>query len=332
MPDDGELQSPTILFQSPRRALISQAELDALFSALHTVASTRGRPGQPLAVSLFDFRHTAHLSRDHTRLLADVCRSLCRVLGRTISVYLNTEADFQVLSIAGASFEQLVRSFAPTPVVAVFRFSAHSPLAFWELSPPLAFAVVEYMLGAEEPSPPPNREITPIEAALLRRFYDELLSTWTLTWRQLEGWNLRTQYVTASLARVDTRQVEQNMVQVVFQARVGKVNGSMNLGLPVSPLHILLRPTGPTIKPAVQTTAPWTAGAASKIKLEVAVQLPSVRLPLAMLRSLRPGTVLPLGLRTDVPLVVRVNHRPKFEAEGGLMDNHYAARLTNPLD
>ncbi len=335
-PGGGEGQMPGVGEPGADKPIIEQHELDALVATLEAVKSSprvRRRASQGITISLFDFRHTVQLGADQLRRLETEFHNLCRVLNRTLVPYLNTDANVQVLSVGISTFDQFVRNFAPQPVLGIFRFDAHGPVALWEITPPLAFAVVEYMLGAPEPSPPPARELTSIEAALIARFYDEILSTWQLTWPVLEHLPLHVEQVVTSLAKVDMRQVDQHVVHVVIQAQVGSVEGAMNIGLPTGPLRALLRESD-------RLGQGKGAGAGSKqmqevaarIGVSVAIELPSVEVPLRQLREVRVGSILPLGLPTTSNFIIRINGKEKFIAEGGLMDGQMAVRVEEALE
>ncbi len=317
------------------RPLVSEEELNTLLTALRSVSRTSRarRKGGPLTVSLFDFRHTVQLSADQLRALETEARGFCRVLRRTLVPYLNIETDLDLLSVSVASFDQFVRSFASAPVIGVFRLAPHSALALWEVAPTIAFAVVDLMLGASEPAVHQPREITPIESAVLSRFFGELLSTWVLASSAFAGLSPSVQYVTSSASKIDMHQVEQNMVHLVIKGRVGDIEGAMNLGFPIGFLRNVLRDDGESVTVRGQPADPAVlAPVVRRVLVDVSVQLPAVRIPLSSLRCLRPGDLLPLGLRSDSHLVLAVNDRPKFVGEAGRSGTRMAVRITGPVD
>lgn len=325
-------------FRSERsKPIIPQEEIDRLVSALQSVAQSARPPvaDRPLTVSLFDFRETVQLSPEHLHVLEGECQNFCRVLRRTLGPYLNAEVDVQLLSMGVATFDQFAKSLAPTPVIGVFRLSRHSPLALWEITPPLAFAIVQLMLGATELSPAPAREITVLESAILGQFFEELLSTWALTWAALEKSPPQLEFVTASFAKIDMRQVDQNVTHIVLQARVRHVEGAMNIALPISVLRPLL---AATMRAEADQLADQDRGGlplsstVSKVAVPVAVQLPPVLVEFDVLRSLKPGDLLPLGLHKDCGLVIAVNGKPKFRAVPGLTGSFVAARITEVIE
>ncbi|MBC7286491.1 MAG: FliM/FliN family flagellar motor switch protein [Armatimonadetes bacterium] len=327
-------QHPNLLGQVGRqRKLLSQEELDALVSALQAVAARGARgPQKRLTVSLFDFRHIVQLSPEELRSLEAECRTLCRILSRTIVPYLNVEADFQLLSVGVATVDQFMHNFAPTPVVCVFRFSGHSPIAMWEITPPLAFAIVERMLGASSHSPPPAREMTVIEMAIMKRFFNELLSIWQLTWRALEKARVQVDFVTSSVAKVDMRQVDNNVVHIVLQARIGDREGTMNIGLPVSAVRALVKQEDIRAGDEMEEAMKGVPSHVKPVGVEIAVRLPPVRMEFGELGRIRVGELVPLGHRADTPLVVHVNGVPKFVGEAGLVDGRMAVRIAEPIE
>ena len=86
--------------------IIHQQELDTLLSSLEMAERSR-RPGsQAATAALYDFRYASKLSPDNMRSLQGRLTALVNVLNRTMSLYLNTDADLREHSLDATGYDQ----------------------------------------------------------------------------------------------------------------------------------------------------------------------------------------------------------------------------------
>jgi len=315
--------------------LITQYELDVLTSSME-IAQKQAGLGQPAEVALYDFTDATTLSPDQIHELNDHCEVLAKVLTRTLSAYLTISVSVIFEGLDRPSLDQYIRGLPPNPILATFQLDPHSPPAVWQIDNQVAVCLINSMLGASEPaSPPPSHDLTPIEAALLKQLFNEILQTWSLTWPALNTLTPSIDQIVTTVASLDISSHAQQIVHAVFRFSIADLDGSTNLALPLPSFQHLLRTTAeaklPANKPTRSTLNTPICQHTFNSTLTIAAQIAKLRLPLRSLSNLQPGDVLPLDRHPSQPLTITVAGIPKFYAEPGRQLSHLAARITKRI-
>ncbi|MBU0606760.1 MAG: FliM/FliN family flagellar motor switch protein [Armatimonadetes bacterium] len=324
--------------------IITQDELDSLLASL-AVADRRRRPASEAATAaLVDFRHAACMSPDHMRLLQSRLAVLAGTLNRTLSLYLDTPARFRVHSLDVTSTEQYLRNLASRPVLAVVTFEGGTSPALWEISAPLAVAALHCMLGgASRPAGTGNErpfgEGTPLERAVLRRFFQEVLCTWSELWDRLKALRPQVESVVASPAGIDLRAADERLLSAMLEGSFAGTQGMLRVGLPLGLVKRLLRDERETVTAEEIVAGASAPNAASHLPacepvartpVTVAARLRPPAIPIAELLNLHPGAVLNLRLPAGSPFTIEVGDAPKFQAVAGSANGRLAVRIVAP--
>lgn len=315
--------------------IISQGELDTLLASI-TVADARRRPAPESATAaLHDFRHTSRLSPDHMRGLQARLAALTGVLNRTMSLYLSSNVHFYVHSLDVTSYEQYLRNLAATPILGVIAFDSGAPPALWEISAPLAYTALDYMLGGKgRGAEQPAAEATAIERAILRRLFQEVLSSWCELWDRLKTVRPQVEAVVTSHTQVNLRAMDERLFTAMIDTTIGETQGMIRLCVPLSVVKRLLRDERDVVSERDLTAAPETLPTAepmARMPVQVSACLRPPAVPMSELMQMEPGTVLNLRLSASEPFVVRVGEVDKFRAQGGAANGRLAVQITAPV-
>jgi flagellar motor switch protein FliM len=318
-----------------RTEIITQGELDALLTSIE-VAGRRRRPASEAATAaLYDFRYASKLSPDHMRMLQARLAILTGALNRTMSLYLNNHAHFHVHSLDVTSYEQYLRNLAANPILGVITLGGGTSMALWEMSAPLAAMALACMLGGNA-SEEQFGEPTPIERAILRRFFQEVLSAWSELWDRLKALRPHVEAVVASAAEIDPRASDERLFSAMLECTIAGTRGMMRLCLPLSVVKRLLRDERETVTAAdveahadVRNPADHlpTCGPLSATPVVVTACLEPPPLPVSELLQLQPGAVINLRLPANEPFTLNVAAMPKFRARAGTANGRLAVRV-----
>lgn len=314
--------------------LITQDELDTLLASIEVADRHRKANSVGATAALYDFRYAAKLSPDHMRALQARVVALASVLNRTMSQYLNSVVEFKVHSIDIASYEQYIRNLAVHPILGVITFGPSAPPALWEMSAGVAYVALDCMLGGGgSPEPDIAGEVTPLECAVLRRLFEEILSAWTELWDRLRTLRPQVQGVVSSPASADLRTVDERLFCVVFEVTVARTKGLLRLCIPLSAVKRLLREEKETVtaldlgQSGEQVPA---SGALADTPMVLAAYLTPPAISLATLLHMKPGEVLDLRVGANEPFTVSLSDIPKFRAQAGVSGGKVAVKLVEP--
>ena len=315
--------------------VITQSELDALLASLRVAESRRRRPSAEVAAALYDFRHAARLSPDHLRLLRGRTEALASVLSRTLTLYLNTTCEFRVQSLDLLSYEQLLKNLSGQAILAPISFGEGMPESLWELSHNLACLALDCMLGgrgAIEPGASPGT--TPLEAAVLGRLFQEILTAWMELWTALQGLAPRVEAVVSQPSAFHTHARDERLLYVALQASLVGTEGRLGLSLPVGVVKRLLRQEKRTGQGQEQSkvslsTLP-SAGAICQAPVKLIAHFTPPPIPFSELLGMSVGEVLNLRLPVSASATVCVDGTPKFQGIFGSAGGRAAVRITKP--
>jgi len=315
--------------------IISQDELDALVTSIGVASRRRRRPSEAVSAGLYDFRRSAKLSPDAMRVLQSRMGMLAGALNRTMSVYLNTTAQFRVHSLDVTSTEQYLRNLAPRPLLGVVTFDGGTALALWEMPAALAATTLDCMLGGRGVVAGPFPEATAIECTILRRFFMEVLSAWGELWDRLASVRPQVDGVVTSPAGLDFRAAEERLFTAVLECDIAGTRGMMRLCLPLGVVKRLLRHEREmlTVEEVTHLTEPPPACAPlSDTPVRVTVSLDPPPVAVSELLELRPGMVLHLRVPAAEAFTVHVGGAPKFTGVAGVANGRVAVRLVSSAE
>ncbi len=317
--------------------LITQDELDSLLTSLGVAEQRRRSNMESAAASLYDFRYAQRLSPEHMRLLHGRMVALTAVLNRTMSLYLDNQCDFQIKSIDIASYQQYIRNLSVNPVLGIISYGEAVPQAIWEIANPVARTALNCMLGGTGHfTDAGSREATPLERAVLSRFFHEILSSWLELWPRLETISPHVMDVVNSTNSLDVRAVDERLFYVEMEVKVASTTGNMRLCIPLSAVKRLLREEKAKISSQdIQGANRPRLLSSSKLAqtpVNIRARLTPPGISLAALTALKPGDVLDLRLAANTPFTVDVGGVAKFVGDAGEKDGQVAIKLTGCLD
>ncbi len=281
------------------------------------------------AVRPYDFRTGSELSREELSQLRMSCERLAAALSRIINAYLETDAHFEVAMVEASSLEQHLAEIAECSARGLVQFTPALAEALWQIDGELLGPIIGRMLGG--PPEPIDRPLTVLEAALVRRFIEEMVQIWANTWDRLRRRRPQVTEVLTQSAQVQGKLRDCETVTVEIATQIAGTEAAMRIVLPVDTAQRLVGEPGRRDEQR-QVDRKRLERTGERIVVPVTVILHQGRIPLSEAMKLRTGDVIPLGKPVDSPMVVAVRGRPKFLAETGATRGRLAARLIGPCD
>ncbi|HCA46461.1 MAG TPA: hypothetical protein DEP45_03590 [Armatimonadetes bacterium] len=281
------------------------------------------RPPQPTPRS-YDFRTGSELSREALSQLRAHAERLATALGRIMTAYLGAPVRFEAQAAAGESSEKLVEPRPGHPAFALVGLNGNLPPMVWEVDQELVGPVICRMLGG--PAEPIERPVTVLEAALLRRFVQEMMDVWRTSWEHLSRREPTVTEVLTEAVQLRGKLRSEELVVVTLAAEVAGAAGLMRVALPVATAQRLLCDEAPEDEPA-PLNMERLRQRGEHIVVPITVELHRTRISLSEATRLGVGDLIPLGKPTTEPMTVCVRGRPKFLAETGISNGRLAAKL-----
>jgi flagellar motor switch protein FliM len=317
--------------------VLSQAEIDALLSALsdgQVDAEEMKTTKTQKRIRVYDFKRPNKFSKDQIHSLQNIYDNFCRGLTTYFSGNLHSIIESKVLSIEQITYDEFIRSLPNPTILGLFSLNPLEGTVLMEMSPTLAFTVVDRLLGGQGQAGEKNRDLTEIERTIVEHRLTQIIDLTKEAWSEI--FELVPQFITMETNPQFTQIVAPNemIVLVTLEVRVGEAVGMINLCMPYLVLEPILgklstfflfstqaKVTSPEQVQAIRRKIEWA-------KVDMVAFLGHSEILVRDLLDLAKGDVIPLNQSVKDPLPIFVGEFMKFKSVPGLHGEHLAVQLT----
>jgi flagellar motor switch protein FliM len=320
--------------------ILSQSEIDALLSAISTGemdADELKKEESSKKVKVYDFKRALRFSKDQIRSLTRIHDNFARLLTTYFSAQLRTYVQITVGSVDQLPYEEFIRSIPKMTVLNVFEVQPLQGRILMEVSPNIAYAMMDRIMGGIGASVNKIDNLTEIETKIISNIFEKSLENYQEAWESIieiepimEEFEVNPQF----LQMVSPNET---VVVISLNVQVGDVSGMINLCIP----HVVLEPIIPRLSAHYwmqsdrKEPKPIEIEALkSQIQLAdliVSAELGSSELSIQDFLQLHPGDVIQLDSSIDKPLVVKIGDKPKFIGQPGKLNKKIAVQIIDHL-
>lgn len=301
--------------------IVSQDELDVLLAPDEA-------PRTP--APSYDFRRPDRVSKEQLRALQFLHDRFAQNAALSLSAFLRSTTEVDVAALDQLTYAEFLSSLVDPTVFYALTMQPLEMQAALEISPVVAFAMVDRMLGGSGAAESLDRPLTEIEQNVADSVVKVLLDQLTDTWRG----------VTNSQFRIHARDTRPQMLPITgpnevvivltFSLKVSGTLGTIRLCIPAT----VIEAAGDTFSQAWQRTqrAPTPEETArlavnlGRVPLAVTAQL-ATTLSARELIALRPGDVLSLGHDSGHPVSVSVGNVTAYVGQLVVRNGSLAIRV-----
>lgn len=338
--------------------VLSQAEIEALLRQDDEVPSETGPPppvrggglkleyggsagttmatDRTVAYEPYDFRRPDKLSKDQLRTLQMLHETFARMAASSLSAYLRTPVNIELISFEQVPYEEYLRSINQS----VFTIMSLQPLsgqAVLEVEFELIFTIIDRMLGGAGKAIK-RTVLTEIERPLVQQTVERLFGALKTAWEGVVVVNPLTEGMETSSQFVQVAPPSDIVVTILFEVRVGEQRGAMSLCIP----YLVLKPVA-----AKLSAQKWFASGTRRVtehtrrelchqvqhsSVECQVRLGKARIAVQDLLKLAVGDVVRLDQPTNQDLVFLVGNVPKLHGRPALSGNKVVFAVTSHIE
>jgi len=268
-------------------------------------------------VELYDFRRADHMPRDQLRTIRQLHENFSRALGASLSAYLRAYVSVNLISLEQISYREFSHTLSSPTVLMVLEMAPLEGNALLEISPSLAFPILEIALGGSGKNVAvPDREITEIEANVLRGVCRILLNDLQEAWRIITEINFRLLRHETEPQMVQFLAPNEAVVAACIEVSLAERTGTINLAVP-SLLIKMLRQKFAERSSVRHRSSPdeeqrmFDLVQGALLSLEARLHAGPLRFQ--DLLRLAAGDVIAFDHPVDRPIQLAVNGLPKFD-------------------
>ncbi|MDR3600706.1 MAG: flagellar motor switch protein FliM [Desulfosporosinus sp.] len=319
--------------------ILSQAEIDALLNALSDEREETVEIRTTLTqkrIRMYDFKRPNKFSKDQINSLQNIHESFCRGLTNYLSGHLHAVIESKVLSIEQITYDEFIRSQPNPTVIGLFLLKPLEGTVLIEMSPTLAFTIVDRLLGGNGSGQTveKNRDLTEIERAIIEHRLVQIIELIQEAWAEI--YDLKPQFLSMETNPLFSQIVSPNemIVLITLEVSIGLAVGMIHLCIPYFVLEPILDKLSTYFRFSTQgkvVTPEQTQAIRQKIewaKVDMVAFLGRSEILLRDLLNLAKGDVIPLDQSIHEPLPIYVGEFMKFKSIPGLHGEHHAVQIT----
>lgn len=318
--------------------ILSQTEIDDLLAQLIAgeINANELKSGKnEKKIKKHDFKRPSKFAKDHLRTLQIIQENYARLVTNFLSGYLRTLVQIDVISMEAVQFSEFTNSIANPAILAIINFSPLPGSIILDLSPALAYALIERMLGGKGGGKIEKiRSFTEIEIAILMRIISQMLTYMREPWENVVTVKPTLNTIETNAQFVQIINPTEMVALATFHVKVGEVEGFMNLCIP----HMVLEPVMDKLstkiwfsmieKEADDETKLTIEQKVAETLIPITAVLGRANLSVAEFLELQPGDVIQLDTPVDGDIQVMVGSLHKFSGKPGVKNKKVAVKVT----
>ncbi len=316
--------------------VLSQNEIDDLLKALDSGAidvAEVEKSGEK-KTRLYDFKRPNKFGKEQIRTLHSIHEHFSRLLSTFLAGTLRANCEVELVSVEEQIFYEFNNSLPDPVFLAVIDMAPLEGSFLMEISTPIAYGLIDRILGGAGLASGNTREFTEIELALLERLTSHILRLFRDAWDAFLP-------VSPSLNRIETnpRYIQflapnETIAIVTLMVRMGAVDGFINVCIP----HLSIK----AIEAKLSNRARFTNTVTTKegdgsshtivqrIKdstVEVRALLGQTTLTAGDVMELQSGDVIGLSGSIHDPIRIQIGEIVRFHGIPGVLNNKLAIRI-----
>jgi flagellar motor switch protein FliM len=316
--------------------ILSQGEIDSLLSALSSGDVAAEPEEQDVRkIKAYDFLHPDRFSKDQSRALQLLYENFARLFSTSISGFLRTLVDVNLVSVDQLAYDEFIRSVPNPTSINIINASTLNGRALIELSPTLSFAVVDRLMGGSGQEFSKNRELTEIELVLIERVLYRAFDCMQEAWSSVTNvqFTLETAETNPQLF-LQLYLPTEMVILMTLEVVVGDSVGTMSICIP----YVVLEPVAKQLSArSYFTSGEVHVAEESKavlknrlrgVELEVAAFLGDIDLTVRDLLQLSMGDVMQTQTKKDKDIWLKVGNDFRYLGLPGLHEGKKAVRIS----
>lgn len=326
--------------------ILSQAEIDALLSALST-----GEPSTPdssqtvvrkdkekhQTIKVYDFKRPNKFSKDQLHTVQAIHENFSRLVTTYFSARLRTQVQTTVVSVEQLTYEEVVGSIPNPTIMNVLTVEPLDGNVIFEINPGIAFTIIDRLFGGPGEAPEKVRGLTDIERSVVEKVVTGLLELLGEAWESIVEIHPNLEMIESNPQFAQIVSPTEMVVLVTFEIKIGDKEGLMTLCIP----YIVLEPIigklsahfwfSNSSRKVTQAQTDALKERVEKVKVPMSVILGNSNITIRELLELQVGDVIQLDKSTAHPMDMVVGTKAKFKGVPGVVGHRMAMQITQVI-
>jgi flagellar motor switch protein FliM len=219
---------------------LNQEQIDAMVRAARTGGGGDAAPAKEPKVEPWDVRRAGQIRREQLQAITQLHEGFARSLTHSLGAYLRVVFAVALVSAEHLTYHEFLERIPETTYLASCKMEPMGVTGALQLDLKVAFPIIDLLLGGEGKSLAAAREITEIEEQIVESVARIVCRELATAWQAV---NLEVGFE----KRIEPGEAHrllspgEKILSLSFEITMLEVRGGLNLAVPVSVSHALLR-------------------------------------------------------------------------------------------
>lgn len=321
---------------------LTQKEIEELINSMISgSADDKGAKVVKPRLRVYDFKRPDKFSKDHLRGVQLLFDNFCRLVTSYFSGLFRLAIHSNVVSVDQVTYGEFSDGLSNPCCVVVVDWEPLRSNLLVNINPEIALRMVDRLCGGPGVTTVQGRALTEIETAVLRRVAETMADILTTA---LKEFNITGHKLSVSSIEVNPLFVQQALSpnDIVLSVTVNMEFGTQTSNIEFCLPYELLEPVLPALSASRWFSKKEGAGD-SKNKAHVVSAIHTVEIPISCrlgestltmrdVKSLKPGDVIELNVRTTDYAKLYLLGKPKFNVKVGRIGSRLAVKIVSPIE
>jgi|WetSurMetagenome_2_1015567.scaffolds.fasta_scaffold139396_2 flagellar motor switch protein FliM len=342
MLDNADMQG----FQTESKPILSQDEINVLLNAMPSdtslqskqldvdnILSSRKRRAN---IEKYDFTMPSRLSKDHLKALNALHNSYAKSLGSYFSMSLRTAVEIECVNIEQLSYGEYLSSLFDPTCVGVFSMKPLRGVSMLEIGMPLAFPIIDILLGGSGAPKLYNRSLTAIEETIITRVIEKALSILQESWHRSIDLRIKLERLENNPQFIQAATTGDPIILILLDVKFDNARGMMSLCFPFLTIQqALINLRREEFPSSIDDESSKMSSNAMQthirqIHLPISVRYAPSPVTLGELLELKKGDVIILQNVKKDQVQVLITGKKKYYGKPGMVNGKKAVQISGP--
>jgi flagellar motor switch protein FliM len=218
--------------------ILNQEEIDALFRRALGTKSTK-KAGDARHVTLCDFRSAGQITKEQLRLLTGLHETFARNLGHSLGAYLRVELEMAVVSVEQLTYAEFLQRMPEATYYGSLKVNDLEKRAGITIEMPIAFPIMDLLLGGRGRSEIQIRQLTEIEEEIFGSVLSMIVRELNSCWKAM-GLDFNFEGRVAQTSAAEINSPTERILTISFELRMLETQATLNIVFP-SAVSVLMQ-------------------------------------------------------------------------------------------
>lgn len=318
--------------------VLSQNEIDALLQALSTGevdVHEIEEENKEKKIKKYDFRRPDKFAKDQLRTLQVIHENFSRLLNTSLSGYLRSLVQIDVFTVEQLTYYEFSNSISNPAVLGIVDFSPLPGQIIMDITPDIAYTLIDRILGGNGKPIEEARSFTEIEITLLKNLIKQMIRLLKEPWENVLEIDPKLEKIETNSQFAQIISPNETIALITLNIKIGEVEGMINVCIP----HMVIE----SILPQLSTKF-WFTSVKKEISEEdqhlvksrveksyvpIRAVIGSTHITVSDFIDLQIGDVIQLDTLVNSDVKIYVNQQLKYYGKPGIKKKKVAVKISS---